>query len=103
MRPDPLASSAVASQQRSLAGAPRSASGTQGPASFADWLSQNLSSVNDAQQRATRAQEDLVSGLRDDVDGVLIETQKADTAFRMLLAIRNKLVEAYQELQAIRV
>ena len=30
-------------------------------------------------------------------------TQKADTAFRMLQQVRNKLMDAYSELQQIRV
>ena len=59
--------------------------------------------VAEAQNRANLAQEQLVSGQRSDVEGVLIDTQKADMDFRLLLAVRNKLVEAYQELQQVRV
>jgi flagellar hook-basal body complex protein FliE len=34
---------------------------------------------------------------------VITATETADTAFRMLLAVRNKLVDAYDEVKNIRV
>ncbi len=71
--------------------------------SFKDALLKNLESVNRLQQDATQAVEELAAGRRDDLETVLMATQKADTAFRMLLATRNKVLEAYQELQQIRV
>ena len=74
-----------------------------GTPSFRETLVQNLAKVNQLQQDATHAVEDLAAGRRADVEGVLLATQKADTAFRMLLAVRNKVMEAYQELQQIRV
>lgn len=74
-----------------------------GAGSFVHTLKQNVEHVDELQQNASLAQEQLMSGMRDDVEGVMIETQKADTAFRMLLALRNKLVEAYQEIQQLRV
>ncbi len=71
--------------------------------SFRDVLMDHLKEVNDLQQDATRAIEDLQTGTRSDVEGVLIATQQADAAFRMLLQVRNKMVDAYDELRQIRV
>ena len=34
---------------------------------------------------------------------VLTSVQKADLAFRMLLQVRNKLIEAYREVQQIQI
>jgi flagellar hook-basal body complex protein FliE len=59
--------------------------------------------VNEVQQDATQATNDLLTGQRDDIEGVMIATQKADSAFRMLLALRNKVVDAYDEVRNIRV
>lgn len=70
---------------------------------FKDVLLKNIDEVNRLQQDATAATEDLLAGRRDDVEGVLIATQKADTAFRMLLQVRNKVMEAYEEIKQIRV
>ena len=47
--------------------------------------------------------EDLVAGRRDDLDGVLIAKQKADIAFQTLLQVRNKLMDAYEEVKQMRV
>lgn len=72
-------------------------------AAFKDLLMQNLQKVNSLQNDATKAIEDLSTGKRDDLETVLMATQKADTAFRMLQQVRNKLMDAYSELQQIRV
>lgn len=75
-------------------------SGT-GP-SFKDVLMQNINEVNRLQQDATTAIEDLQTGQRTDVEGVLTAAQKADTAFRMLVAVRNKVQAAYEEIKQMR-
>lgn len=74
----------------------------QGP-SFKDALLRNINEINKLQQDATRAIEDLQSGKRSDVEGVLIATAKADTAFKMIQAVRNQVVRAYEEIQQMRV
>jgi flagellar hook-basal body complex protein FliE len=71
--------------------------------SFKDVLMKNINEVNRLQQQAEAAIEDLAAGRRDDVASVLIAKQKADMAFRMLLQVRNKMLDAYQEIKDIRV
>jgi len=67
--------------------------------SFRDVLMDHLNEVNQLQQDATKAIEDIQTGRRNDVEGVLIATQQADAAFRMLLQVRNKMVDAFDELK----
>ncbi len=74
----------------------------QGPA-FKDVLVNSLDEVNQLQQEASTAAEDLVTGKRDDIEGVMLATQKADNAFRMLLALKNKVQAAYEEIKQVRV
>lgn len=71
--------------------------------SFKDLLMENIKQVNKLQAEATTAIEDLNTGKRNDVEGVLLATQKADTAFRMLVSVRNKLTQAYEEIKQLRV
>lgn len=71
--------------------------------SFKDVLLENLEKVNQLQTDATRAIEDLQTGRRNDVETVLMATAKADTAFKMLLSVRNKMMDAYEEIKQIRV
>ncbi|MBS0196841.1 MAG: flagellar hook-basal body complex protein FliE [Planctomycetes bacterium] len=75
----------------------------KGGPSFADMLRESLDEVNKAQNEATRAAEDLATGERADLEGVVAATQKADNAFRMLQSLRNKMVEAYDEIKQMRV
>lgn len=81
---------------------PRAPGETQGP-SFQDVLKANVDQVNRLQQDAEMAIEDLVSGRRDDVGKVLIAKEKADMTFQMLLQVRNKLADAYEEIKQVRV
>jgi flagellar hook-basal body complex protein FliE len=71
--------------------------------SFKDVLLRNIDEINKLQQDATQAIEDLQTGKRTDVEGVLIATAKADTAFKMIQAVRNQVVKAYEEIQQMRV
>jgi flagellar hook-basal body complex protein FliE len=70
---------------------------------FKQDLLEEMRKVNQMQQDATQATNDLLTGERDDIEGVMIATQKADSAFRMLLALRNKVVDAYDEVKNVRV
>ena len=74
-----------------------------GGADFKQELLDEMRKVNEMQQDASKATNDLLTGQRDDLEGVMIATQKADSAFRMLLALRNKVVDAYDEVKIIRV
>lgn len=70
---------------------------------FLNEVAKQIDEVNRLQGDADLAAEDLVTGRRSDVEGVMIATQKADTAFRMLLAVRNRMMEAYEEVKQIRI
>jgi flagellar hook-basal body complex protein FliE len=71
--------------------------------SFREVLIQNLERVSELERDATRAVEDLAAGRRTDIESVLAATHKADTAFRALQAVRNKVMEAYEQIQQMRV
>ena len=70
---------------------------------FKDFLLENLKEVNKLQDDAEKGIEDLLSGKRDDVEAVMSNVQKADVTFRMLLQVRNKVMQAYDELKQVRV
>ena len=70
---------------------------------FHDVLMKNIEQVNRLQQDAEKAIEDLAAGRRDDVTNVMIAKNKADLAFQMLVEVRNKMTEAYEEIKQMRV
>lgn len=86
------------------AGAPgqRGAGAADAP-SFKDLLMENLAEVNRLQRDAAQAAEDLAAGRRADLENVLTATRKADLAFQMLQQVRNRVLDAYDELKQIRV
>lgn len=73
------------------------------PASFKDFLLRSIHEVNQMQQQADRAVEALFTGGDVQPAEVLTAVQKADLAFRLMMQIRNKFVQAYEELKNIRI
>src|SRR5215208_5754717 len=71
--------------------------------SFKNMLLDSIQEVNSAQLEADRAVENLFTGGESNPAEVLTAVQKADLAFRMMMQVRNKLVQAYQEVKEIRV
>lgn len=70
-----------------------------GGSSFGETLEQYLDEVNQLQKDASTAIADNVTGKRDDLDGVMVAMEKSDLAFKTLMAIRTKLIDAYEELK----
>ncbi|MBS0208080.1 MAG: flagellar hook-basal body complex protein FliE [Planctomycetes bacterium] len=74
-----------------------------GGSSFKDTLLKSIGEVDNLQKDANRAVEQLATGGDVSPAEVLSAVQKADIAFRLMMQIRNKLVQAYQDVQQIRV
>ncbi len=74
-----------------------------GSTSFKDFLLNSMQEVNSAQQTADAAVEKLATGGEVSPAEVLTAVQKADVAFRMMMQIRNKIVQAYEDVQNVRV
>lgn len=71
--------------------------------SFKEFLLDSLDQVNSMQHDANHAVEQLATGEDVNAAEVLTAVQKADLSFRMMMQIRNKLVQAYQEIKDIRI
>ncbi|MBX7072843.1 MAG: flagellar hook-basal body complex protein FliE [Pirellulales bacterium] len=74
-----------------------------GQTSFKDLLVDSVNQVNAMQQDANAAVENLMTGGDVNPAEVLSAVQKADLAFRMTMQVRNKLMQAYEEVKSIRV
>ncbi len=71
--------------------------------SFRDVFMDTLREADKLQQDATKAAEDFQTGKRDDLEGVIMATQKAETAFQMIQSLHNKVLQAYEEVKQMRV
>ena len=81
---------------------PGSATPTDGK-SFADTLKEAVGSVNQLQQSSDKAAQDLATGRTDNVADVMIATEKADIALKLMVQVRNKIIDAYQEVMKMQV
>jgi flagellar hook-basal body complex protein FliE len=103
MPPTPLGSIAgplsLSSLPAETALPPRAATGAPG---FQDWLVRSLEQTSEMERHSQTAIAGLLTG--DDLTQAEVFTavRQADLAFRTMLQIRNKLLEAYNELKNLR-
>ncbi|OFZ30576.1 MAG: flagellar hook-basal body complex protein FliE [Bdellovibrionales bacterium RIFCSPHIGHO2_01_FULL_40_29] len=79
-----------------------SSSGTAGP-SFADTLKEAVNNVNQIHLDADKKAQELATGKTDDIAGVMLASEKADIALRTMVQVRNKIIDAYQEIMKMQV
>ncbi len=79
------------------------AAGKTGGANFRDLLLDNLNEVNRLQLEADQGVQRLLSGEADNVAEVFNAVNKAGIAFDLLMEIRNKLQDAYRDIQQMQV
>lgn len=71
--------------------------------SFSSSMSGGLNSVNDSIKAADAAQESLATGGDVSVHDVMIAAEKASLNLQMTMQLRNKLLNAYSEINNVRV
>jgi len=81
---------------------PTGAKSTDGP-SFYNVLMNSLDEVNRLQNEASDATQRLMTGEETNPEVVFSAMRKSEVAFNLLMEIRNKLVDAYREIEQIRV
>jgi flagellar hook-basal body complex protein FliE len=94
-----LAGGGVTPADKPGAGSSAGASST----SFADTLKNSINDVSRLQEDASKAVKDLATGKTEDVTGVMMAMEKSDLAFKTLLAIRAKLMDAYEEIKSMQI
>jgi len=88
----------ASSRQPGAAGGPAQ----DGP-SFKDSLTSALRQVNELQLQAEDLSRALAAGQAADLHQVMLAAEKANLALQFTLQIRNKVIEAYQEIMRIQV
>lgn len=89
---------------RQLAALKQAATGASAPApaaggaDFAQALQAAIEAVNAQQQQANQLAQDFAAGKENvELSTVMVELQKASLAFQQMVQVRNKLVQAYQD------
>lgn len=65
---------------------------------IASSFSKMFDEANAQHLQAEKAVTDMVAGKNKDIAGTMILMEKADVSSRMLMAVRNKIVNAYEEI-----
>ena len=65
---------------------------------FSQLLSEALGKVNNLQLQSEKASIDLAAGKVEDVSQVIVAAEKASVALQLTMQVRNKVVDAYQEI-----
>lgn len=70
---------------------------------FGKALLNSLKQVNEEQTQSNASIVDLLGGKQQDINSVVASVAKADMSFKLLVGVRNKLVEAYKETMRMQV
>lgn len=66
--------------------------------SFANVLKEAVNGVNQDQLKSEQSVNDFVSGKDTNLHNTLLSLEKADVSFKMMMQVRGKLMEAYQQI-----
>lgn len=69
--------------------------------SFSGYLQEKLDGVNKLQIRAEESTEAFIKGEDIEIHQVLLNTEEAQLSLQLAIEIRNKMVEAYQEINRL--
>ena len=72
-------------------------------ANFADILSESLKTAGEADVTDKISSLELLTGQTDDLSGLLLDAQKAELSLTLALQIRNKVIDAYNEIMRMQV
>ncbi|MCK4501819.1 MAG: flagellar hook-basal body complex protein FliE [Desulfuromonadales bacterium] len=70
---------------------------------FGEMLKTSIAEVNQAQISANKAAEQIAAGETKNLHGAMIKLEEADISLRLMVQVRNKAVEAYQEIMRMQV
>ena len=71
--------------------------GGAGQVNFGDVVRNAVAEVDKSQQASVLSIQDLMAGRTQDVLPVVAAVAKADMSFKLLLGVRNKVIEAYKQ------
>jgi flagellar hook-basal body complex protein FliE len=73
------------------------------PGGFDNVLGRILTEANQDQFTAEKAVDDLIAGRTNSLHEAVLATAKADLSMQLVIELRNKLVESYQEIMRMQV
>ena len=70
---------------------------------FGKMLSESIDKVNQYQVEADRSVKELVAGRNKNIHETMLTMERADTSLKLMMQVRNKVLEAYREIMKMQV
>jgi len=70
---------------------------------FGEFLKTAVEEVDGLQHQSADMKTQLITGQVDNIHDVMIAGQKAELAFQLTMQVRNKVIEAYQEIMRMQI
>lgn len=70
---------------------------------FAQLLTESVAQVNEQQVQANQSIGELVAGRTKNIHETMLTIERADTSLKMMMQVRNKILDAYREIMRMQV
>lgn len=77
--------------------------GGPGGSSFADTLLNSINKVNELQNTANASAEAIATGKSSNIHQAMIDMEKANDSFELMMQVRNKIITAYNSIMNMQV
>ena len=79
------------------------ATATEFGKTFSDVLQDSMEKVNLYQNQADTAVKELVAGRNKNIHETMLTIERADTSLKLMMQVRNKILDAYKEIMRMQV
>jgi flagellar hook-basal body complex protein FliE len=73
------------------------------PASFSELLRKSVEDVNQMQTEADSAVKELIAGRSKNIHETMLTVERADVSLKLMMQVRNKIIDAYKEIMRMQV
>jgi len=74
-----------------------------GGVTFSDILNKSVDQVNEYQLQADHATKELIAGRTKNIHETMLTVERADMALKLMVQVRNKILDAYREIMRMQV
>jgi flagellar hook-basal body complex protein FliE len=92
-----------AGQLAGVAGVPGVSAPVEAGKTFSDVLTDSMGKVNLYQHQADSAIKELVAGRNKNIHETMLTIERADTSLKLMMQVRNKILDAYREIMRMQV
>ncbi len=80
-----------------------SVTGSDAAKGFGQMLSESMAKVNEAQVAADTSMKELAAGRTKNIHETMLSIEKADSSLKLMMQVRNKVLDAYKEIMRMQV